>query len=141
MNHYTDEDPNRREGSLPPWDQLARLCRRIHKKLYVKRDRASALDDLHLLERLLHDLPQNDEAIVKQEALALSCELRNDIPGAIKYREKEIERIEKLHEDVRIHDYDERTRAWILQHRGLDVLKERRAILKLLENTPEVEQE
>ncbi len=138
MNQHTDDESNQRQERLPPWAKLAALCRRIHQKLYVKRDLASALHEVDLLDRLLDDIPHDDnEAVAKQEAMALSCELRNDIPGAIKHRKREIELIEKLHEDVHIHDYDERTRDWTLQHRDLNVLRERRALLKLLENKSE----
>jgi hypothetical protein len=82
-------------------------------------------------------LPENDLAIIRQEGAALLSELKGDLDSAIQHRKKEIELTERaqksVQESVNRGDYDARTAAWALQGRDSKALKERRAMLRALE--------
>lgn len=94
--------------------------------------RAAAARYADRLAAVLHELREHELAIMREQGLALLCELNDDLDKAIAHREREIRLIERLHRDAESPRYDERTRAYIL--RGLDasVLQERRAILQAL---------
>jgi hypothetical protein len=49
------------------------------------------------LERLLNEFCADDHVIVPEECRSLICEIRGDLPGAIKHRENEIRLIKRLH--------------------------------------------
>ena len=76
-------------------------------------------------------LPENDLAIVRQEAAALLSELKGDLDSAIEHRKKEIELTERaqksVQESVKRGDYDAETAAWALQGRDSKALEKRRA--------------
>jgi hypothetical protein len=115
------------------WGELSHVCDRIHRLLYSKRDKATARRlYLSRLERILENLPENDMAILRAEGLAQLNELKGNKTGAIKHRKREIELMQKLHEDVEARDYDERTKAAILVGRDKQALQQRRAILQAL---------
>jgi hypothetical protein len=121
------------------WQELEYLCARIHTLWYVKENQRRAANAyLGRLERLLADLPENDMAILRAEGLALLHELKGDSAGAIKYRRREIQLMERLLEDVNAHDYDEKMKASILVGRDEQALQERRAILKSLRKSVSV---
>jgi len=124
----------RRFGST--WVELDYLCKKIHYWLYVRQKKGYAHRYVSRLERVLHELPDNDLAIIRQEGLALFCQLSGRISEAIKYRTREIELIKRLHSEAKSHA--ESTRAYMLQGRDTSVLQERRALLEALlrENSP-----
>jgi hypothetical protein len=93
------------------------------------------------LERILHQLPDNDLAILRQEGLALLHELKGQRRGAIEHRQREIQLTERLRKSVlksvQAGDYDERMGASILATRDGAALEERRAILRALQEQPD----
>jgi hypothetical protein len=88
------------------------------------------------LDRILKKLPENDMAIIREEGLAWTHQLRGENAAAIKHRQREIQLIEMLQDDVRrsvdAGKYDETMAARILGGRDLAGLEERRAMLKAL---------
>jgi len=117
------------------WGELEYVCVRIHTLLYVKKNEHSARRVyLSRLGRILEKLPENDMAIIREEGLALLYELKGDRSNAIKHRKREIQLMEKLHEDVEAEGYDEKMKASILLRRDKRALQERRAIVQALKN-------
>jgi len=114
------------------WGELDYVCKKIRYWLYLRKEQTRAKRYLHRLQQLLEELPENDMAIIRQEAWALLHELKGDKVAAIKYRQREIELIEKLHEDVESRSYDPQMKASILGDRDSKGLQERRALLKAL---------
>src|SRR5262249_14159160 len=110
--------PKSRKRFGTVWGELQYVCRKIHHWLYVRKDRTSARRYLRRLRRVLGDLPENDMAILRSEGMALLHELEGQKTGAIQHREREIQLIEMLHQDVeksmQAGDYDESTGAWAL---------------------------
>jgi hypothetical protein len=129
--------PMTRKRTAVLWGQLADLCKKIHRRLYMDRDRASAIRYKHRLGRVLEQLPASNLAVIRAEGTALLHELKEEIAGAIAYRKKEIELMERLQKSVQESvdrgDYDAETAAWALQGRDSKALQERRAILRSLE--------
>jgi hypothetical protein len=130
-----------RKKSIPPltrrsfasiWDELDYLCKKIHYWLYTRKEKGRAERYLERLERALHDLPENDIAILRQEGLALLCQLKGRIGESISYRGREIELMEGLHREAQSPGYAESTRAYMLRDRDTAELQERRAILAAL---------
>ncbi len=119
------------------WGEVHYVCRRIHHWLYVRNSPSTAKRYLSRLEGLLKKLPENDLAIVREEALALLYELKGQKHDAMRHRKREIELTERLHRSVRNSvkdgDYDETTAATILSGRDDTALAERQAILRLLQ--------
>ena len=115
-----------------PWLELDYLCRKVRFWLYTRKRRAGAARYADRLAAVVHELREYELAIMREQGLALLCELNDDLDKAIAHREREIRLIERLNLDAESPRYDERTRAYIL--RGLDaaVLQERRAILQAL---------
>jgi hypothetical protein len=115
------------------WGELDYYCAKIRSLWYVKQNRARAAGVyLKKLEDVLERLPENDLAILRAEGLALLYELKGDLKGAIKYRKKEIQLMERLHRDVNGRGYEEKMRKSILVGRDEQALQERRAILQEL---------
>lgn len=116
------------------WGELSKVCERVHAHLYESGNRAAARKYSSRLRQITEELPENDVAIVRAEALALLCELTDDLPAAIEHRTREIELIERLHESVResveAGKYDKRTATSILADWDQRALKKRRAILR-----------
>lgn len=130
-----------RKKSVPPltrrsfasiWDELEYLCKKVHYWLYTRKERRHAERYRDRLERVLHDLPENDMAIIRQEGLALLSELEGQIGDSIRYRGREIGLMEALHRDAQSAKYAESTRAYMLRDRDTAELQERRAILAAL---------
>jgi hypothetical protein len=117
------------------WGELDYLCRKVHYWLYVRRQSARAQRYRRRLERVLRQLPENDMAIVREEGWALLCELKGVRPQAIAHREREIELMERLHQEATSSRYTRETRAYMLRDRDEVALRERRAILETLKNT------
>ncbi|MGH7140186.1 MAG: hypothetical protein ACREHD_30985, partial [Pirellulales bacterium] len=85
------------------------------------------------LEKSIGELPDNDLAILREEAMALLHELADEIPQAIQHREREIELIERLHKSVResieAGQYDDCMGSSIVAGWDMPILDERRKIL------------
>jgi plasmid stabilization system protein ParE len=129
----------RRFGNL--WGELDYLCKKIRYWLYVRKQRAGAARYLNRLQRVLRHLPENDEAIIREEGYALLSELRGHLRDAIAHREREIRLTELLHKDAQSVNYADSTRAYMLQDRGIADLAERRAILEALREQEALRQE
>jgi hypothetical protein len=125
-----DTPPATRRRFTTIWGELDYLCKKIHYWLYARKQKARAERYLNRLERVLHELPENDVAIVRQEGLALLCQLKGRIAESIRYRMREIELMERLHCETDARGYDESTRSYMLRDRDSSVLQERRAILE-----------
>lgn len=123
-------------SSQTMWGELSKLCQRIHRHLYENGNKVAAGKYRSRLRKLTEELPNNDEAIVREEALALLCELTEDLPGAVEHRKREIELIGRLHASVResvaAGKYDKRTASSILADWDRRALTNRRAILRNL---------
>src|SRR6266849_3107557 len=99
--------PNRRTRFGTIWGELEYVCRRVHYWLHERKDKARARRPLRRLERLLRMVPENELAIIRQEGFALLYELKDELTHAIQHRKREIELMEKLHEDVATGGYEE----------------------------------
>jgi hypothetical protein len=90
---------------------------------------------------MLKRLPANELAILREEAMALLHELQGQRTEAIEHRQREIQLTERLHKSVlrsvQAGDYDERMAASILAAHDDAALKERRTILRNLQQTPD----
>jgi chorismate mutase len=117
------------------WADLENICGRIHNLWYVAKKKASTKRYyLNRLQRVLDELPANNMAILRQEGLALLHELKGETTEAIRCRKREIRLMEKLHQEVKSGNYDEKMKESILVDRDERVLRSRLAILKHLEN-------
>ncbi|HEV2969658.1 MAG TPA: hypothetical protein VGY55_06685 [Pirellulales bacterium] len=117
------------------WAELDYLCKKIRYWLYSRKQTASAQRYVDRLERVLRDVPDNDMAIIREEALALLSELKGSVREAIAHRTREIELMKRLHVDARSPNYSDTTMAYMLRDRDSVALQERRAILETLERT------
>jgi hypothetical protein len=133
MTHDTPKPPitKRRFGNT--WGELDYLCKKVRYWLYARKQRPRAERYLDRLERVLHDLPENDMAIIREEGLALLSELEGEIAKAIAHRRREIELMKRLHKEARSPKYDVSTRAYMLRDRDTNALRERCAILESLQ--------
>lgn len=66
--------------------------------LYDRRDRRRALEFRDRFEELLRQIASSHEAIFGEECWSILCELDEDLRGAIRHREREIELILRLWE-------------------------------------------
>jgi hypothetical protein len=118
------------------WDELATVCKKIHRLWYVKRNRPAAKRYLTKLARIMKKLPQDKNAIIRAEGMALLHELRGDLDSALKWRRKEIRLTELAQKSVRdsvnAGHYDQRMADSILKDRDAACLQERQAILQAL---------
>ena len=73
-----------------PWDKLLRSCKYFHDRIYVRGNVIYDKLKLSNLHELIELFPENSEAIVLQEALAIKHELNGDYNLAVFYRAKEI---------------------------------------------------
>ena len=117
---------------MRPWNELSRLCKQLHHKVYSEKEREVTPDSLEKLSRLLahEDVSQSNEAILKMEGHALLCELRGNYRRAIEFRRREIALMEKLHEITKSDDPD--VREFALQDRDKAAILERKMILERL---------
>ena len=125
--------PKSRRRFQTIWSELSYLCSKIHFWLYKADNKRSALRYLARLRNVLQDLPENDVAIIREEALALLSELMGETRAAIRHRRREIKLMLQLHKEAAAPQYDESTRQYMLQGRDMRVLEERQAVLKALE--------
>ena len=133
-----EKPPSRRQiAEAKLWAELDRVCRRVHESWYKNKNRNSGERFVRQLDRILKKLPENDVAIVRQDALGLFRQLQGDNVGAIKHRQEEIRLIEQLHDDVRRNldsgKYTRSTAEYVLEGRDVNNLNERRAMLRAIE--------
>ena len=79
------------------WDEIDYLYHKLLYWFYECGDRRQAKPYGDRLERLLDEFCPDDHVIVPEECRSLICEVRGDLPGAIKHRENEIRLIKRLH--------------------------------------------
>ena len=101
--------------------------------MYVTKELKQAERKLPSLEKLIGQLPVDDESVIGEEALALYHELRDDTRLAIKYRMREVEKMDSIIQDVMANNYDLPARAAVLRGRNISDLKLRWRILFELE--------
>jgi hypothetical protein len=141
MNQSTVNPPTTKRKFANIWGELDYLCTKVRFWLYTRRQRPKALLFLDRLERTLQSLPENNAAIIREEAMALVCELNGDISKSILHRKREIRLMERLHREAKSPRYDESTRKYLLYNRDANALNERRAILEsLVKNKPSAQQ-
>ena len=132
MNRKMMQPPTTLRRFATIWGELDYLCRKIRYWLYTRKQQAKAEHYLDRLEGVLGKLPENDLAIIREEAWALLCELKGELDGANAHREREIQLIKRLHREAESPRYAESTRAYMLQGHGTADLQDRRAILQSL---------
>ncbi len=125
--------PTTRRRFASGWNELDYLCNKMSYWLYTRKQKSGAERYLKRLELVLRALPENNVAIIRAEALSLQNELKGNIDGAIAYRKREIELIEKLHQDAHASKYSDKTRAYMIQGRDVSDLEKRREILDSLQ--------
>jgi hypothetical protein len=125
--------PPETQRSFPNgWGELEYVCKKVRYWLHDSDERARALRYRDRLERVLANLPGNEMAIIREEGLALLCELQGKIDEAIRHRSREVELMERLHREAASARYNDDTRRYMLRDRDRAVLKDRRAILERL---------
>jgi hypothetical protein len=125
--------PTTKRSFASPWSELDYLCKKISYWLYCQPNRDRAQHYQARLERVLRQVPGDDLAIVREEGLALACELQGRIDEAIAHRKREIRLMERLHEESRSPRYSDKTKTYMLRDRDGAALAERRDILDALE--------
>ena len=125
--------PSTRRRFRTAWGELQYVCDKIHYWLYTRKDKTSARRYLGRLARILSELPTDDLAILRAEGLALLHELKGETSAAIKHRQREIELMKELHEEVASGGQNEKMAASILVGRDRNAMQERTAILRALE--------
>jgi hypothetical protein len=116
------------------WGELHYVCKKIRFWLYGRKQKSRAERFRERLQRVLNDLPANDRAIIREEALALLHELKEELDQAIAHREREIQLMEQLQQEAQSAKYQDSTREYMLQDRDGAALEERHAILQALKN-------
>jgi hypothetical protein len=132
MRHKTAKPPPTQRRFATIWGELSYLCRKVHYWLYARKQRARAEHYLARLEGVLRDLPENDLAIIREEGLALACELKGELDDAITHREREIQLIHRLHREAALPRYAQSTRDYMLRGHGVADLQERQKIVESL---------
>lgn len=126
------------DGTVTVWADLEQIIQKAHDWLYDRGNKVAARRYLNRLQRALDGLPPNNQAILREEGLALLHELEGDVAGAVRHRKREIKLMEKLHDSVRksvaAGEYDAKMAASILKTRNTAVLRKRQAILHNLES-------
>ena len=90
--------PATRRKFADVWDEIDYLYHKLLYWLYDQGDPAKAKPFAERLERLLARAPSSRGTIRGEECRSLICELKQDLPGAIKHREEEVRLIERLHQ-------------------------------------------
>lgn len=114
------------------WAELDYLCTKTRYWLYTRKERAKAERYLDRLKRVLHDLPENDLAIIREEGLALLAKLEGEFGEAIAHRQREIQFMERLLQEAQSPRDTNGTKAYMLRDRGRAALRQRVAILDAL---------
>jgi hypothetical protein len=116
-----------------PYRKLKDLCEILHPLMYELQDPLTASEMLRDLEKLLLQVSPDDGAIVTAEGFAIFHELREEFRLALSYRQREVELMNQLYDDIRENSYTAETKRSILQGRGLDALAVRERIIHALE--------
>jgi hypothetical protein len=132
MNAKNTEAPSTKRKFANGWSELDYLCKKVHYWLYARKRKPKAMYYRDRLERVLNELPKTEMAIIREEGLALLCELKGNIRESISHRMKEIRLMERLHKDAQSNRYDDNTREYMLRDRDGNALTERRFILATL---------
>ena len=82
-------------------DELDYFYHKLLYWLYERTDRERARAFADRLARLLSKESPDHDAIFPEECWSLICEARQDLSGAIRHRENEIQLIKRLHESCR----------------------------------------
>ncbi len=130
MKRKLAKPPPTKRSFSNPWLELEYLCGKVRFWLHTRKQPTRAARYAERLAAVLHKLGEHDQAIMREEGLALLSELTGDLGQAIAHREREIRLIQRLHRDAESPRYDARTRAYILEGLGDTELQERRAILE-----------
>ena len=125
--------PTTQRSFANSWGELDYLCKKVRYWLYTRRQKSRASRYRPRLRRVLNAVRENRSAILGEEGLALLCELDGKIRDAIAHRKREISLMQQLHREAASPRYADSTRAYMLRDRGIAALRERRAILGVLE--------
>lgn len=110
------------------WDEIDYLYMKILDWWYGKEDRRKALPFCTRLQALLDRTPDAHEAVFGVECLSLIREVQGDLPGAITYREREIELMKRLLRIAAKHTH----REFICRDRDYPDLSDRLDLLAIL---------
>lgn len=124
--------PRNRRRFANAWAELDYLCDKIRFWLFTRGQPSRAERFQHRLARTLRARPDDHTAILRAEGLALLHQLKGDLRAAITYREREIQLMERLHEEANTERYSPEVKAYMLRDRGPAELKKRRLLLKTL---------
>jgi hypothetical protein len=100
MTRNPSQPPTNHRDSRDPWGDLDYLCKKVRYWLYTRRRNANAKRYQGRLKQALRKLPENNRAILREEGLALLCELEGKIGEAIAHRKREIRLMERLHREA-----------------------------------------
>jgi hypothetical protein len=129
------QPPPTKRSFANPWGELDYLCRKLRYWLYTHSDKGRAERFVGRLEAVLRKIPEENSAILRQDALAILCEMKGQIGQAIAYRESEIALMLRLHELARQEEHAPDVRNYMLKDRGLAELRLRQKILKSLQKS------
>ncbi|HEX3314702.1 MAG TPA: hypothetical protein VHR72_07400 [Gemmataceae bacterium] len=129
------QPPPTKRSFANPWGELDYLCRKLRYWLYTRSDKGRAERFVGRLEKVLRKVPEESSAILRQEALAILCEMKDQIGHAIAYRQSEIELMLRLQELARSEDHRPEVRNYMLKDRGPAELRDRQKILKSLQKS------
>jgi tetratricopeptide (TPR) repeat protein len=110
------------------WDEIDYLYHKLLYWFYEREDRRRALPFAERLERLLEKTAADRDVILGEECRSLIAELRGDLAGAIRHRQREIRLIRRLHALVRDTPHGDFT----LRHFGHGDLSDRLDLLAML---------
>jgi len=133
MIRKTPKPPTTRRSFTDLWVELDYLCKKVHYWLHVRKIKAGAYRYRARLAQAVRRLPENKMAILREEACALLHELQGRLEKSIAHRRREIELMERLHDEANSSRYSASAREYMLRDRDTEVLNERRAILSSLE--------
>ena len=128
------QPPPTKRSFANPWGELDYLCRKLRYWLYTRSDKGRAERFVGRLEAVLRKIPNDGSAILRQDALAILCEMKGQIGQAIAYRESEIALMLRLHELARQQEHTPEVRDYMLKERGPAELRLRQKILKSLQH-------
>jgi hypothetical protein len=132
MMNKTAKPPTTQRRFATIWGELDYLCKKVRYWLYERGQHLKAQRYADRLAHVLRRLPDNKQAIIREEGWALLGELKGDLGKAIAHRKREIRLMEKLHREAHTPGVDESTRSYMLRDRDAADLQERRLLLSSL---------
>ena len=141
--HHVDagQPPRIEKRFISIWHELIYICRRIHYWLYIRTDENAARRYLPKLKRILKRLPENSASIAAAEGFALLHTLTGKAQLSLKYRKREIRKLESLNTEIRgsvqSGRLSKKQAREILAGHGTARIKERKAIVKALRDVVE----